>query len=498
VPLSLAESIQIALQNNLDILVERFVPQIRATDVGVEKSVFDPNFFLRSRLARERRGSDAPANFPNEGVSDNKIADAQGGIEQRLPTGGRYTLRFQEERLDSNEIGAGRTINPTHEQSLRLTFTQSLLRNLGVDVNKTRIRLAQNNQRISESAFHQQVIDIVTRVQEIYWDLVFRIEDLEVRQQQLGLARDLLQKTRIQVEVGTLASLDVLQAEAEVASVEEEVIVAQNAIARANDRLKEILNLPQTLAEWDINIVPIDQPTFVPQEMRLEEAITTAFQQRPDYAQAKLNIENRNLTLRFSKNQLYPILDLNGSLGLNNRLEEELTDALDSTFSGKFFSWEVGLTLQVPLGNRGARHQLTRAKLEVEQALTALKRLEQQIIVSVREAVRDVNTNSQRINVTRVARELAEKKLAAEGKKLDVGLSTVRNVLELQRDLAVARRNEIQATTAHAISLANLERVQAITLEKHRIEIDLSEYRVPPKIPSKEQADAKTQKTPRP
>ncbi|RMF86037.1 MAG: TolC family protein [Nitrospinota bacterium] len=470
--LSLEESIHLALQNNLDLHIERFGPQIQATTVGVEQSAFDPSLTLRSRIAREREGKDAPASFPNEGVSDEKIVEVEGRLEQRLPTGSRYTLRFQEERLDSNESGAGRTINPTHTQSLRLSFRQSLLRNFGYRVNTTPIRLARNNQRISEHVFRQRVIDIVTQVEELYWNLVLRKEELKVEEQQLRLAQDLLQKARVQVEVGTLASLDLLQAEAEVASLQGDVIIAQNRVATANDRLKAALNLPQTLQDWEVDIIPTDQPDFVSQPLSVDTAIETAFLHRPDYRQAQIDIENRSLQLRFRKNQLYPLLDLNGSVGLNNRLEEEFADALDSTFSGKFFSWEVGLTLQIPLGNREARNRFTRAKLEASQALTALKRLEQQIIVEVREAVRNVRASQERVATTRLARELAEKQLAAEEKKLAVGLSSVRNVLELQRDLAVARRNEIQALIDYRLALATLAKAQGITLDVYHLTLE--------------------------
>jgi outer membrane protein TolC len=345
-----------------------------------------------------------------------------------------------------------------------------VLRNFGSDVNRTRIRIAEANQEISESSLRDRVIRVVTLVQELYWDLVFRIQELEVRRLSLKLAQDLLAQTRVQVAVGTQPQLSILEGEAGVATREEAVIVAENNVSNVQDRLKELFSFFEDRQRSGVEIVPTDAPQFTIEAIDLEKALEAAFEFRPDYRQAKLEIESRTLNERFTRNQLLPTLDLEGRVGLNG-LDDNFGDTVNNFTSGNWMQYRVGFAFRYPLGNQAAKSRFTRARLEVEQAKTVLERTEQRILVEMREAVRNVETNIKRVSVTKGARELAQRKLEAEEKKLAVGLSSVREVLRFQDDLSSEQSREIRALTDYNVSLANLERAKGTTLERLNISI---------------------------
>ena len=208
-----------------------------------------------------------------------------------------------------------------------LRATQPLLRNFGSEVTKTQILIAQNNLTISKEDFRRQVITITSRVQQAYWDLVFRRQDLEVQKQQLVLAQQLLDQIRKQVAVGTLAPLDVLQAETNIARNEERILVVDNAMRAAEDRLKRVMSFSFTGERADIVIVPADPPTYTDPALDQDEEIRQALEQRADLMQAKLTLENQHIGLVFDKNQALPTLDLEASFRLNG---------IDNRFGGGF------------------------------------------------------------------------------------------------------------------------------------------------------------------
>jgi outer membrane protein TolC len=469
-PLSLRECIALALERNFDIVIEGFNPKIRAADVIFEGAEFDPTVFAGYRYSGGKENlDDAPSRWPPDRTEKIRTSTPFVGLEQRLPLGTRLNLQLSHEHIKSNETGStSRFIDPSDEFRAVLSFTQPVLRNWGGDINRTRIRIAETAQGISDSSLKERVIRVVTRVQDLYWELVFRIQELAVRRLSLKLAQDLLAQTRVQVAVGTQPQLSILEGEAGVAGREEAVIVAENSVRNVEDQLKELLSLFEDPKRGWLDIVPTDAPQFRIEEIALEKALEAAFEFRPDYQQAKLEIESRTLTERFTRNQLLPTLDLQGSVGLNG-VDENLGDSFNRFTSGNWLQYQVGFTVRYPLGNQASKSRFTRARLEVEQAKAILERTEQRILVEVRDAVRNVETNVKRVSVTRGARELAQKKLEAEEKKLAVGLSSVREVLRFQDDLSLEQSREIRALTDYNISLANLERAKGTTLDRMNI-----------------------------
>lgn len=471
VELTLKDSIVLALKNNLDIAVEGYNPQLRAQDLTGEKSVFDPSAFLEATRADNRLPSRLQLLTAQPVLSD--TWDFNVGLRQKLPTGGTYELRFNNEWLNDNSTT---TINNTITNApsgflsgLGVTLTQPLLKNFGFEANETNIRIASNNQAISKEQLRLRVSDVITQVQNVYVDFAFTIENLEVQRRSLRLAQDLVALNKARVRAGVAAPVEVIQAEALEAARVQDVILAEKAVQDAEDTLKVIMNLPAT-GGWGQEIRPSYTMTFEPKTLNLDESIQKAIENRYEYKSAKLDIDNRDLSVRLTRNQLLPDLSLAGGVSTNG-FGTSYDNNMSNLGSGDFISYSVGVILTVPLGNRGPQASYIKAKLTADQARTSLKNLELQIVQQVREGVRRVEANGKRVEANRAARVLAEEQLRVEQRRLEAGVTTTFNVVSFQRDLAVAQANEIRAIADYFQSLANLEKVQGTVLEANQIEM---------------------------
>jgi len=461
-PLSIRDSIALALQNNLDIAVEGFNPPQRGQALINEQAVFDPSAFLEVTRSDSRVPLGAQIIQGSRVFSD--YWDYNTGLRQKLPTGGTYELRFNNEYNNAPPIGTTQFIS-----KFGLTLTQPLLKNFGFEPTETNIRIATNNQSISREQLRMKVSDIVTQVQNSYAEFIFAIQNLEVQRKSLQLARDLVTLNRARVRAGVAAPVEVTQAEAQEAAGVQNVILAEKAIQDASDTLKVILNLPAS-GGWGQEIRPTDALTFQPKSANLDESIRKALENRYEYKSAKLDIQNKELTLRLTRNQLLPDLSMTGSVftnGAGNLYGRDVSEL----GSSHFVSYAVGVILTVPLGNRGPQASYINAKLVEDQAKTSLKNLELQITQQVREAVRRIEANARRVDANRAARALAEEQLRVEQRRLEAGVSTTFNVLSFQRDLTAAEANELRAIADYFESLVNLEKVQGTVLEANRIEM---------------------------
>ncbi|MEE8493452.1 MAG: TolC family protein, partial [Nitrospirales bacterium] len=361
--------------------------------------------------------------------------------------------------------------NPGHESNLTLSLSQPLLRGFGQEVNETQIRIAKNNATVEDHVFFDRVLTVIASVEQAYWELVFTIEGLKVAQIALKAAEELEATNQAKADAGIMTIVDVLQAKSAVASRQELAIIAEKAIHDQEDELRRLLNPSEEELRRQVRVIPIDTPDQTLAAISLQEAIDIAMERRPDVLQATNNIDTSKLNTRFAKNQLLPTLTLEGTGGLIG-LGKDQGDMLDRGFSGDFYNYGVGLVLSYPLGNRSAWSQYNRRKLEAVNATASLQRARQQVIISVKEAVRRVQTDFKRIGTTRSARILKERQLNAEKERLSVGLSTTRFVLDFQRDLAIAQRNDLRAIVDYNNALSNLARQKGTTLEGYGIELD--------------------------
>ena len=352
-------------------------------------------------------------------------------------------------------------------------------------MNEANIRVAAATRDQSVQTYRQRVTEVVDQVQQAYHDLVFAIDNLEFRRKSLDLAKDLLRRNRIQVEVGTLAPIEITEAEATVAQREVDVITSERDVQEKEDALKKVLNITTDLPSWSIRLLPTDKPDFA--AVRLDEMalVMNALRKRADLENSRSEIEKRKVELARARQNLLPQIDLIGSAG-NQGLRHHFSDAFDRMSGNQGYSLTGGLTFKYPLGNRDAEAALDTARLQLAQANTVLLQLEQSILEEVRRSVRRVRSDEKRAEATRVARRLAEERLAATEKKFGVGLSTSRDILEDQERLANALTEETRSLVDFSKSKATLDRTTHSSLERFRITLDNPVERAPeanPKTP---------------
>ena len=471
--LGLREAVVLALKNNLDIVIANYNPKISTEGITIAKALFDPAFSLTLDASRTVSPT-ATVLAAGQGVTVSRIEnrDVNTSLTQKLPFGASYTLSMANNRYNTNSQFAQppNGINPSYKTFLNFSITQDLLKNFGMDVGTAPIKIARNNQTISVTQFRQQANQVITSVHNAYWNLVFAIENLEVQNRSLRLARELEDLNKARVRAGVAAPVEVTQAEAQAAAQVQNVILAEKAIKDAEDQLTLIINFPDGERIWARTILPTDAPPFDVVQVNMDGSIQEALEKRPDYTAAKLTLQNTDLNLRVARNQLLPSLQLQGNVGLNG-LNGSAGGDLDRLTSGDFTQWSAALVLTYPLGNRAARSAFIQSKLGRDQASTSLLSLKRQIITQVREAVRRIEADVRSVEATKAARVLAEEQLRVEQKRLEAGVTTTFNVLSFQRDLAAAQASEIKAITTFNQDLANLELQKGTVLEKNRLEL---------------------------
>lgn len=468
IELSFQECISRALESNLDVRIQRIGPQIQGTLVTTAKGSFEPSASLGSTANR----SEEPSSTPDLTGADVRTSDSQVlsfGISDPIITGGRYGLSLNSNRSENNSNL--QTLNPAYRSGFTFNVTQPLLEGFGIGVNKAPITIAKNNQDISVLRLKTQLIKTLSEVQNDYWELVFSLDNLKVQQLALKQAQDLRDRNKLLKDIGKATESDVLQAQSAVASREADVIAASDAVKDAEDRLKRITNIIQDESQWDLEIIPVDAPSFEAVEADLQKSIAAAMENRPEYIQAKLDLQNSDISIKVAKNRRLPALDLEGSYGLNG-LGADMEEPFSQVGGADYRSWFVGFALRVPLGDRKAKAELKKSQLEKEQKLLALKDLEQQIVAEVRGAVRQLESDKKRIEATKAAEEFASRVLLVEEERHKNGFSTSYEVLQFQANLATATRNRLRATIDYRKSIVALHQALGVTLEGLNVEFE--------------------------
>jgi len=493
VELPLKSVLVLALKNNLQIAFESLGPKVSETGIDREKSVYDPNVSLQFSKDRDviQVGNILSGAGKDTVCQENYKLNVD--VTKKFVTGTSAELKW--DSTDSKTDFLFQTLNPQYRSELNLSLTQPLLKDFGINVGRSMIKIANLNFKISQNQFKDRVINILYQIEQYYWNLYFQMKDLEAREKSLKLAEDLLREFKIKIEAGTLAPIEIYQAEAEVAERKQDLIIARDLLKDTEDKLKSSLNFYEKEQYWDLTIIPADEPRATVIKEELMGSIKEAFLHRPDYNQAKMDIESRNIMVKYTKNQVLPRVDLFGTIGtmgLGGRTNKEAMgfmgaddtsvgtsfwsrhwdDVADSMASGDYYNYTIGIKIEFPLGNRFAKSQYSKAKVESARAVTLLKDLENTVINEVREAVRQVYTDLERIKAAKATLRLAEEKLNAEEKKYEVGLSTTHDLLEFQDDLSRAESREAMARADCEKSLANLSRVKGILLEEHDIIVD--------------------------
>ncbi len=368
---------------------------------------------------------------------------SSGTLSGLLPSGATYDFSSSTIRNPNNIGSSTNLFNFLYNGTAGVSLTQPLLKNFGLGVNSATIRIARETKAIDVQNFIQFVMSQINSVSTAYYELGYAIDNYQAALENRELAQQLLDENRKREEVGTMSPLDVIQAESGVASSEMNVITTARAIKDNENALKRLVCTRVT--DWrGMSLVPVDHPLVQMIALDVDESTRTALEMRADYLSLKHALEKQNISVQFTRNQLWPEVDVQGSAGLNGagRNFDKYTDSYTGT---DYPVWSVGVALTVPLGNRQARSNYHIARLDADQAVLSLKSLEQDIVVGVDNAVGHVQTNMKSVEAARAATRLAQESLDAEKKKLLAGTSTTFLVLQEQALLATARTAEIRA-----------------------------------------------------
>ena len=478
--ISTDDAVRMALENNLNVQSARLGPQIGTYGVAQARGVYVPNVFSSTQT---RSATSPPDFFASGGSADattQERVQTNFGVQQFLPWGGgRYSASLDASRQTVSYVSS---FNPQLGSNLALQLVQPLLRNFTIDPNRQQLLLAKKTEEIADIELRQQLTATGRIVRSAYFDLILALGQLDVARQSLDLSRESLRQNERRVEVGTMAQIDILEAQAEVAQREEAVIIAEANIKSAEDNLRTLILNPQQPEFWSARIVPTERPTLTAQPVDVEAAVTNALASRTDIATARKQLETTQITLDFQRNQKLP--DVNvianyNTVGLagtafefgqgfpptvEGQTQRSFGDALRDVFGQNFRTWSVQLQINYPIGTSSADAGLAAARLQREQELNGLRNLEIQVTAAVRDAGRQVSTSQQRVEATRKAREFAERRLEAEEKRVTVGLSTTFQLFQAQRDLDSARQNELRALIDYNRALVNFEAVQQVPL----------------------------------
>jgi len=486
--LSESDAIRLVLENNLDVVADRYDPRLAEYDIERGYSPFDPKFSFTMSAGRI---TTPQSNIVTSGVAAlrnlNEVANFN--FSQLFETGTRYTIGYTNFRQSSNNIR--NLLNPFLSSGLNATVSQPLLKNFGFLPNRRPILIARNNRDISGYVFAQRLIALVNQVQTLYWNMVFAREDIKVKQRSLDLATKTNEDNKRQVEIGTLAPIEVVKSESEIANRKEELIRAQFLLEQYDDQMKKYVSSFSDLSKITVAIDPTDK-TLSPSEFKdfdLAQAVSYAIEARPEIKQLKKDLENQEINVKYYRNQMLPSASLDLTYGTNalaGRTRPSLLpdgsllpavdtgwgDNLQTLFNGDFPNYTASITVEIPITNRAAKADFARANFSKYQAEKRLSALEQQIALEVRNAHTELEMNRARIEAAQKSRELAEKNLDAEQKKFQLGTSTIRFVLEEQRNLAVAQSNELQALVDFTKAKNSLDRAVGKTLEVQRIRVE--------------------------
>ncbi len=470
--LSLQDAVARTLENNIDIAVNRYDPQDAAEAVNELKGFYDP--LLTSLISRSSATRPASDFFSGAPEVETDVDVYNFGVIQQVPTGGSLRVDLLNNKTTTNS--AFSIFNPSNSSNLNIRASQPLLRDLGIDATRFQIAVAKRNRDISDVQFRQTVVNTVAGVKQLYYDLLYAIDNLEAQRKSLALARKLLDENQIKVRVGTMAPLDVVAAESEVAGREESVILADAAVLDAEDAVRRAIFADNAAQNWMYHIVPTDRPSADPAPVDAETAVRNALENRTDIVAARKNVENAIDNQRFAKNQTLPAVDLQAAYGSVGQAGVQVRDAqgnllpvpipggfgnaFGDVLGFDFPTWTLGVQFSYPIPNRSARATSARARINREQQETVLRRLEIAVTQEVRSAARAVETNFKRVGSTRAARVLQERRLDAEEKRFAAGMSTNFLVTQAQRDLAFAEVSELRAVADYRKSIVNFERVQ--------------------------------------
>jgi outer membrane protein TolC len=482
-----------SLDRNLDIAVQRLNPEINDIAIANIRTVYHPA--LTSTFSTQSTTNPANSTLAGSGQAGAGIvadtATYNGGVAQSVPWGGgSFSVALNNNRVKTTSQNT--LFNPTFNTNWSGVYTQPLLRNFQIDSTRQQLAVSKINRDISDVQLKATITNTVSNVRNAYWDYVFATQAVEVAQQSVTLAEQLVKDNQTRVEVGTMAPIDVVQAQSQSATARQNLATVQQTMQTAELALKRLIVNGTQDPNWSAKLDPVDRPEFRAEAIDVEAAVRRALSERTDLDIAKKNMQANDVTLKYLNDQLKPQVDFIGTYGLVgvggtqlifepgttgvNRtpigsLPGGYGDALSTLLHSNFPRWTAQINFSYPLGLSSQEASVARARVQLNQVQAQTKQIELQIATDVTNAAVTAQTSAERVQAAQAARELAQKQLEAEQSKFEVGMSTNYNVIQSQRDLATAQNNELQAVLNYRKALVELERLQQTTLQNLSITV---------------------------
>jgi len=488
VRLTLDDAIKLALDRNLDIAVQRLNPQTFDFSLSALESTYRP--LLSSNLVQQSQTTAPTSTLA--GSTTGIVAGTQqfnAGLSQNVKWGGgSFLAAFNNTRATTTSQTA--LFDPLYTPNWSAQYTQPLMRNFSIDTNRQQLLVTQLNQDISEIQLQSTIINTLANVKLAYYNLVFAVQSVAVAKQSVDLAEQLVKDNQTRVEIGTMAPIDVVQAQAQAATQRQALAAAVGTQRTDELALKRLIVNGTQDPNWNAEIYPVDQPEFAPQPIDVPAAVAKALANRTDLQQVKKNLQINDATVKLLRNQVLPQTDVIARYGLigqggtqfissSNGINRIVTgtvpggygDALGTLFQNKYPTWSFGLNFSYPLGTSAAEASVARARVQLNQVEAQVHQIELQVATDVTNAATNVQNAVEQVQAAQAAREFSQKQLEAEQSKFEVGMSTNYFVVQAQRDLATAQNNELQAVLAYRTAQNELERLQQTSLTNSNITI---------------------------
>jgi len=489
VQLTLDDAVNFALERNLDIAVQRLNPQLSDIQVASARAFYQPT--LTSTLS-QGSNTNAPTSqlqlsAGGFGVTS-RTFNYNGGLTQNVPWGGATisaTLNNSRQATNSNNA----FYNPQFQSVWSAVFTQPLLRGFRTDAQRRQLIVSRVNRDISDVQLRASITNIVSNVRNAYWDFGVATMAVDVARQSLELATKLVQDNQVRVEIGTMAPIDVVQAQAEAAARRQALVTAESTKRTTELALKRLIVAGTDDPNWTGTLDATDRPAFTPEPIDIEAAVKRALGQRTDLEIARKNVQNNSTTLKYLRDQTLPDVDLQVNYGVQGVggpyqqrantgiLGSQITtvvpggidDALRTLLGLNYPRWTVSLNVSYPLGLSSQDTSVARARVQLSQVEAQLKQVQLQIATEVTNAAISARNTAEGVQAAQATRELSQRRLEAEQSKFDVGMSTNYFVVQAQRDLNDSRNSELRAILNYRKALVELERLQQTTLQNQNI-----------------------------
>jgi HAE1 family hydrophobic/amphiphilic exporter-1 len=494
--LTLPEAIERVLANNRDLAISRIEREEAGYNVSAAKGAYDPVVGLKAYRTRQV----SPVASILQGSADGKLTQTELSATPQISglspwLGGSYSLSFASSRQQNDSLF--NTFNPQYPTAVTLNLTQPLWRGLRFDENRYRLQVARKNQQLSVQQLRQQAIQVVTQAVQAYWELNYAWHSLEVQTEAVGLAERQYASNRRLAEQGILAPVDVVAAQTQVATFQQLVFVAQQALTQAENNLKSLMLPNRDDLLWSAALIPSTEVKTDMTPPALVDAVKQALQSRPELAEAALGLEVNKLDARLSSEQARPRVDAFANLSAVGLAGQPLPTAsnplapffpsgtvfippllvgayatsLSNLAAGYFPTAQVGLQVSLPLRNRTAEAQEAISAAEGRRLRALQDQVGMVVEADVRNALQGVESARSRLDAATLASHSAEEQYSSEQRQFQAGTSTVFLVLQRQTDFISARSREVRARADLGEAIANLDRATAGTLEAHGIRL---------------------------